>query len=58
MEKITINRELRKLRRRGCSNQQIAWWIRGFYRALELVGGLSLETQQRIDEELKKINQI
>jgi hypothetical protein len=58
MERTTISRELRKLRRRGCANSHIAWWIKGFYRALQLSGGLSLEIQQCLDEELAAINRI
>jgi hypothetical protein len=53
-----LRRELRKLSRRRCTNQQIAWWIKGFYRALQLVGGLSPEIQQLFDSELKKIEMV
>jgi hypothetical protein len=56
MEKIVVNRELRKLRRRGCANLHIAWWIKGFYRALQLSGKLSPEIQGRLEEALKEIN--
>ncbi len=58
MEKTTISRELKKLRRRGCANGQIAWWIKGFYRALQLSEKLSPEIQQRLEEELVIMNRI
>jgi len=53
-----IRRELRKLRRAKRSNPQIGWWIRGFYRALQLTGVLLPEIQGFFDEELKQMNKV